>query len=159
MHLVPFRARDYHLLIQWVPTESFNLFWGGPLYDWPLTVAQIQQHQQRDDVSAFLLVHAGQKIGFIELITETPEICRLCRVLIAEHCHRGRGYGRDMVRLAMVHAQRQLSAKLIRLAVFEHNLAAIRCYSALGFRVIARKAHSRYFDNRWWPLLQMELAL
>ncbi len=159
MKLIPFTEDDYPLLISWIPNEVFNLHWGGPLYDWPLTTEQIKQHQQREDVTAFILEYQGKKAGFTELIKESEGVYRLCRVLISEETGRGRGYGKKLVKLAVDHAKSQLAAERVKLAVFEHNLNAIKCYRSLGFKITASEKKFHKFNGQWWPLLRMEMVL
>ena len=159
MHLIEFSEGDYPLLISWIPNEEFNFLWGGPLYCWPITVEQIHRQQVREGITSFLLVSEQKKVGHIELCEESAGSCRLNRILVAEESARGKGYGQQLIKLAIEYAQNSLSAELVTLVVFEHNERAIRCYKALGFQVTARDAKSRKFDGQWWPLLHMEMVL
>lgn len=159
MHLVPFDKKHYPLLVSWIPNDEFNLLWGGPLYSWPITVDQIAAQQARCEVTSFLLVVGEINIGFIELIKAHDKHYRLCRILIAAEESRGKGYGKKLVELAMDHAENELGAKKLSLAVFENNERAIQCYSSLGFQIISREEKSREFNGQWWPLLRMEKDL
>ncbi|RXJ74934.1 GNAT family N-acetyltransferase [Veronia nyctiphanis] len=143
---------------RWIPTPESNLLWGGPLYRWPITVEQIAEHQQKEEVSSFWLVSDEQKIGFIELFRLSEGEFRLCRVLINEEAGRGKGYGKQLVQMAIDYATENLSAHSLSLAVFEKNTPAIRCYESLGFRVTGRETSVRSFNNEDWPLLRMSLS-
>jgi len=159
MYLAPFSEQDYQQLIDWIPDEEFNLLWGGTLYDWPITIEQIKQRQLRTQVTGFMVVADGSNIGFLELVKLSPAKCRLCQVLVARESHRGLGYGKSMLKLALDYAKRHFNAKQISLAVFEHNQAAVHCYHALGFEIVRRDTQGRNFNKQWWPLLEMELKL
>ncbi len=159
MKLISFEPKDYLLLAAWVPDDEFNLLWGGPLYDWPVTEGQIAAHQSRPEVSSFLLVNEKRKIGFIEINQISDVECRLCRVLVSGDAGRGRGYGKELIRLAVKHAQENFNARTISLAVFEHNVSALRCYESSGFQTISRETDRVFFNGKNWPLLQMELVL
>lgn len=159
MHLIPFTEKDYSLLVSWIPDEEFNLLWGGPLYSWPITLGQVAAHQAREEVSSFLLSVNGEKVGFIELFKESEIQYRLCRILIAAETARGKGYGKQLIGLAMEHAKNKLGAQKLSLGVFEKNERAIQCYSSLGFQTSAREERSWQFQGQWWPLLRMERAL
>jgi len=119
MQLILFTEQDYALLVGWIPDEAFNLMWGGPLYAWPISIDKIAAHQAGRNVFSLLLVDAGEKVGFIELVRESESHCRLCRVLIAAKSARGKGYGRQLVELATKYAQHRLGADQLSLAVFE----------------------------------------
>jgi RimJ/RimL family protein N-acetyltransferase len=159
MQLIPFTDDDYTLLISWIPNEVFNLHWGGPLYDWPLTIEDIERHQKCEEVTSFILESNGEKVGFIELVKESDGIYRLCRVLISEQTGRGRGTGKKLVKLALDYAQRERAAKKVKLGVFEHNLQAIKCYRSVGFQITASEKQFHKFNGQWWPLLRMEMVL
>ena len=80
MQLIAFTQQDYEQLVSWIPDEEFNLLWGGPLYDWPITIEQVEAHQQKPEVASFLLVDGDDTVGFIELFKITDDHYRLCRV-------------------------------------------------------------------------------
>ena len=159
MKLIPFTPDDYALLVSWIPDEVFNFQWCGPLYKWPLTTEQIKHHGQSKDVTSFIVESQGKKIGFVELIRESDDIYRLCRVLIAEQTARGSGVEEKLLQLAIDHAQSRFGAKKIKLSVFEQNIQAIKCYLSLGFKITASEKKSHKFRGQWWPLLRMELDL
>ncbi len=159
MDLIPFSHQDYSLLVGWIPNEEFNLLWGGPLYKWPITVDQIACQQRREEISSFLLVDAVEKVGFIEISKVSESVFHLCRVLIAKETDRGKGYGRQLVKLAVEYAKTHYGAKELTLNVFEHNERAIRCYQSLGFLVLSRKEKARQFKDRWWSVLCMKIEL
>ncbi|QUJ66390.1 GNAT family N-acetyltransferase [Photobacterium sp. GJ3] len=154
--LEPFTEKDHALLIDWVMDEEFNLLWGGPLYQFPLTTEQISNHVSRPEIHPFLFTVAGQVKGYVELCDKQQNQCRLCRVLIASESERGHGYGKIMIELAIDVAKTKLAAEEISLAVFEHNFRAISCYRALGFEIYQADQASRVFQGQPWTLLQMK---
>jgi RimJ/RimL family protein N-acetyltransferase len=159
MKLIPFTPDDYALLVSWIPDAVFNFQWGGPLYEWPLTTEQIKHHVQSNAVSSFLVESQGKKIGFIELIRESDEVYHLCRVLMAEQTARGSKVEKELLQMAIDHAQGRFGAKKIKLSVFEQNIQAIKCYLSLGFKITASEKKSHQFRGQWWPLLRMEKSL
>jgi RimJ/RimL family protein N-acetyltransferase len=159
MHLIPFTEQYHPLLVNWIPDEEFNLLCGGPLYTWLITIEEIASHQAQDEVASFLLTDDGNIVGFIELIREADNSCRLCRIIIAAEAARGRGDGKKLVELAIQYSQSTLGANNFNLAVFERNECAIHCYSSVGFQVTSREEKARQFQGQWWPFLRMEMAL
>ena len=63
---------------------------------------------------------------------------RILRIsfVIVDDQKRGRGYGREMIRLALESAFRIAGAERVTLGVFENNKPAYACYQALGFRPV-----------------------
>jgi len=159
MKLIPFTPEYYLLLISWIPDEEFNLLWGGPVYSWPLDTHQIQKHQDRDDVTAFIVMIKGRPIGFIELIRENADRVRLCRILVADKADRGQGYGAALIQLTLGHIRDTSEAKSVSLGVFEKNTGAIKCYESLGFTIRSRDDASTEFRAEAWPLIKMAREL
>ena len=52
---------------------------------------------------------------------------------------RGKGYGKEMLRLGIGYVKENLSAARIDLGVFENNESARHCYEAAGFTEYARR--------------------
>ena len=159
VQLIPFDDCDSDLLISWVPSAEFNMLWGGPCYQWPLTREQILQHHRDPAIHPFMLIVNQQKTGFIELFQRAEYEVRLCRILIGPNSSRGQGLGRRLIQMAVDLGRRLLHAEVISLAVFEHNLAALNCYQAEGFQIIGRDAEVRQFNGKPWPLIHMEKQL
>lgn len=155
MHLEHFSSKDYNLLINWIPSEEFNYLWSGPIYKYPLTEQQIIEHVTRPEVTPFLLKNNDKSIGYIELFQESRTSYRLCRVLIGDKSQRGKGYGKVLVELAIGYAKTVLNAKMLNLAVFEHNKKAINCYQSLGFEETGKEEGLRSFNGEYWILLYM----
>ncbi|NAW64569.1 GNAT family N-acetyltransferase [Photobacterium halotolerans] len=157
--LKPFTAQDYSLLMDWVTDEEFNLLWGGPVYQFPLTLHQIERHVSRPEVHPYLFQAAGQTKGYIELYQSSPKHCRLCRVLVANESDRGKGYGRMLLDMAVEKAESEFGAEVVSLSVFEHNFRAVNCYRGMGFEIYQADRATRVFNGEPWTLLQMKKLL
>lgn len=75
--------------------------------------------------------------------------------VIVDDSKRGKGYGRQMLRLAIDYAQQELGTKCITLGVFCDNLSAVECYKSAGFRIIG--IDSYVIDGEEWKGFEMEL--
>lgn len=156
--LTPFTAADYPQLIDWIDSDELNYLWGGPNYQFPLTVEQIEAHCAQPQVHPFLFHVQGVASGFIELYQVDSRHVRLCRIFIA-HAQRGKGLASPMIELAIDIAAEQLNAGLLSLAVFEHNAVARHCYQQLGFVETQREQGTRSFNGHRWNLVRMEKTL
>ncbi|MDE6063906.1 MAG: GNAT family N-acetyltransferase, partial [Lachnospiraceae bacterium] len=70
---------------------------------------------------------------------------------------RGRGYGREMLSLAIQYAFDFVKVKKISLGVFENNIAAIKCYESCGFqRVKLENTECYHCMGEIWDCIEME---
>lgn len=160
MKLIPFTEDHYDTLISWIPDAEFNLLWGGPAYTWPLDAEQIAAHVKQKGVYPFIFTDGDKAIGFIELVKQGKKNYRICRVLIADDKHRGKGDGSRLMRLVMDKATAELGAHEFELAVFEHNTSAIRCYQNLGFSTYSIEPISQDEQgNKGWVSQKMKLKI
>ncbi|KHT62952.1 hypothetical protein RJ45_14615 [Photobacterium gaetbulicola] len=159
MTLEAFTEDDIDVLIDWVPSAEFNHLWGGSRFTFPLDAKQIVAHLQTEEVTALMLYHGNQRVGYIELFRESETTYRLCRVLIGEAAGRGMGYGKKMVELAIEHARKQFDANRVNLTVFEHNHHARRCYESLGFVIDKRTSVFHAANGEIWQALYMSKAI
>ena len=70
---------------------------------------------------------------------------------------RGKGYGREMLRLGIQYAKEKLKASRIDLGVFDNNAGAIHCYEAAGFKAYDQMPFE--CKTGTWNCIQMELLL
>jgi RimJ/RimL family protein N-acetyltransferase len=74
--------------------------------------------------------------------------------VIVDDTKRGKGYGREMIRLALKYAFDLFKAERATLGVFDNNPAAYRCYKAAGFREYSEREVSLLGEN--WRCIDME---
>ncbi len=76
--------------------------------------------------------------------------------VIVDPALRGRGFGKEMLRLAMEYAVSELKASRITLGVFANNPLARACYEAVGFRAVGEPVLYRMAVGEW-ECVEMEL--
>jgi RimJ/RimL family protein N-acetyltransferase len=135
--LRPFEERDFALLISWVPTADELVQWSAAFFRHPLDEDQLRRHLERaggsDTLEIFTVAQADRAVAHVELSMIWPHLsCRLSRVLVAPG-ERGRGIGRETVRLAVSHGFERYYVDRIDLGVADDNEAAIGCYRREGF--------------------------
>lgn len=155
MILRTFGEDDAPLLCSWIPDARANFLWGGPAFPYPLQVEAVCEHIAKPEVTPFLLIEDGEPVGYIDLYQVTPEEIRLCRVLVAHPQSRGKGWGKQLVKLALQVAKERKAVKRVSLAVFDQNEAAKACYQSLGFKVLPEETKVRRFGEENWTLLRM----
>jgi RimJ/RimL family protein N-acetyltransferase len=124
----------------------------------PLDSIQIATYLQNEPVSAYFFMDDERPIGYIELAQDPDNQIRLCRILTADANARGKGYGSKLIRLAIEKAKIEFGAVTVKLAVFENNEPARRCYEKLGFEVYQQNTSVEH-KGESWPLLRMKMKL
>jgi len=90
----------------------------------------------------------------------TDEAQRVLRFgfVIVDAGKRGRGYGKEMLHLAIRYGFEILNAEKITLGVFENNESAYHCYCAAGFRDVVLPEPEQYeVLGETWVCKEMEI--
>ena len=158
MKLRTFSNNDYNLLIRWIDSEKLNYLWGGPSFDFPLDIIQIDKHCTQPSVFPFIFIVEGREAGYVELVKVSNEHFRICRVFLSNRV-RGQGFAKVMLIQLITLARKQLQAKALSLAVFKTNTVAKCCYESLGFVVTSYETGTQSWDGEAWDLLTMEKSI
>jgi len=78
-------------------------------------------------------------------------------IVIGEKENWNRGYGREAMNLLCGYGFGVLNLNRIGLSVYEYNVRGIRCYERVGFRPEGRRRAARFWDGRYWDILEMGL--
>ncbi|PSV29137.1 N-acetyltransferase [Photobacterium sp. GB-56] len=158
MNLRKFVAQDAFEVISWFSTEKESLYWGGWMFGWPLSEAEMVIRSELPEIEFLVLSDGNDRLGFIELqhISETE--IRLCRVAINPK-YRGRGFGRALIALSIEEVRKCEQFNVVTLAVFAENVTAYNCYKSYGFVTVDKEPKFREFNGQKWPLIQMKTAL
>lgn len=137
-------------LLQYWDTKPHVIAAGGDddWYDWPAELAE--DPEWRDFLIAEL---DGRPIGMIEIIDPAEEQThywgdigpglRAIDIWIGEEDDLGRGYGTQMMRLAIERCFADPSVTAIVIDPLTSNTRAIRFYQRLGFRPVERRTFQR----------------
>jgi [ribosomal protein S5]-alanine N-acetyltransferase len=69
-------------------------------------------------------------------------------IRIGEEKHRGKGYGKEALAIALDYCWRHLNLERIGLIVFRHNARAIRAYKAVGFKKEGLQRKLLFIDGK-----------
>lgn len=155
------RLRPYHpdeaaTVLSWNTDErAFYQWTAGVLGSYPLAPAAFNAVSR---YMAFIAIDEHDPVGFLTLrmLREDFDELRIGFVIV-DPAKRGRGYGKEMIRLAVRYAGEIFHAKKVSLIVFENNPSARRCYEAVGFDVRGREQHHVLGED--WPCCVMEMDL
>ncbi len=95
-------------------------------------------------------------IGYVQ-ITGINSVHRSAEIgiRIGEEKNRGRGYGKEALRLAVEFCWNHLNLNRVQLVVFKHNDRAIRAYQAVGFRKEGLLRKAAFIGGDWVDLILM----
>lgn len=93
----------------------------------------------------------------IRFPSETDDSSVRLGFVIVDPAIRGKGYGSELVRLAVAYVRDNLSATRVDLGVFDNNPKARKCYESVGFRVFGSHVIDTPFGP--WNCSDLELYL
>jgi len=71
--------------------------------------------------------------------------------------NRGKGFGKEAIKLILKHAFIDINLESIYLGTWEYNKAALHLYEKIGFKIIGRKRNSRIVGNRTYDEIMMDM--
>jgi ribosomal-protein-alanine N-acetyltransferase len=78
-------------------------------------------------------------------------------IRIGAEANRNKGYGKEALRLALMHCWNHLNLNRVQLLVFKHNSRAINAYQANGFRREGRLRKAAFIEGEWIDLIVMAI--
>lgn len=103
--------------------------------------------RRRNEVSIIGYVH----IQNINSVHRSADI----GIRIGEERHRGHGYGKEALAMALAYCWQHLNLERIGLIVFRNNVRAIAAYRAVGFRIEGRLKRLLFVNGEWVDVLLM----
>ena len=147
--------KDYEYLSKWVDNERTHAFWCANRLSYPITQKSFHDFLEKISMdwtdSAYVATeNNGQVIGFFCYSINTEDNIGFLKFVIVDRVKRGKGYGKEMLNLALRYAFQITGAKAVQLNVFSENTLAKQCYEKVGFveRNIDKDVFS-YKDELW----------
>ena len=165
MRLRSYRKEDSAVICGWIRDEESLYKWSADrigLFPLPAEALNDQYGPKTGSGRFFPMTavdEAGRVLG--HLIIRYPDEADNSTVrfgfVIVDPALRGRGFGKEMLRLAVAYAVRELKASRITLGVFANNPPARACYEAVGFRATGETCLCRMAAGEW-ECVEMELV-
>jgi aminoglycoside 6'-N-acetyltransferase len=144
IRLRPATPDDFELLRRW--DEQPHILASDPNDDWGWEVELGRSPEWREQLIAEV---DGRPIGFVQIIDpaledshywgDVPPNLRAIDIWIGEKDALGKGYGTQMMRLALEHCFADASVTAVLIDPLADNLRAHRFYERFGFRFVARR--------------------
>lgn len=170
LRLRPYKSCDAEKIVSWCKDErAFRLWCSDRFPRFPITAADLNKkyfNENGDCVEAddFYPFTAFDESGIVgHLILRFADVSlRTIRFgfVIVDDTKRGRGYGSQLLRLALRLAFDILKAQRVTLGVFDTNPAALRCYKSVGFKEVPQKREEQAtlaFGGETWRVTELKL--
>ena len=139
----PYKATDVNTILSWCQDENAFYQWtAGILGSYPITQNEFCFVESLMPFTAF---DETGIVGFFTLRNPNESLDELrFGFVIVDPDKRGKGYGKEMLRLGLKFAFELYGAKRASLGVFENNPSAYCCYKAVGFNDVVLETTETY---------------
>lgn len=163
LRLRPYKNCDAKYIINWIKDERAFRMWSADRYEkYPPSEEDINSHYDAvisdDTFFPFTAFDETGVVGHMTMrFTDTEKLNLRFGFVIVDDTKRGKGYGKEMLKLAINYALNILKVENISLGVFENNLSAYNCYKSVGFTVTELPEKETYHVlNEDWGCIEME---
>lgn len=165
MRLRPYiSARDYPYVEKWVKDERVHALWSGGRIPYPLTQTELQSVLEQGGIEwgacAFTATEDdGTPIGFFIYSVNTVENFGFLAFVVLDDEIRGRGYGTQMLHLALRYASEISGVSSVQIHVFDVNAGARKCYSKAGFEEQSYEENAFSYGEEHWGRYRLKKKL
>ena len=156
MTLKPFTNDDAPIILSWIKDKTAFRQWSADRYPaYPPKPEDMAAQYAADNIFPFTAIDDdGKIVGHIMLRYPDPPktVIRFGFVIVDDQL-RGKGYGKQMLQLAIQKAKEEFGAKKISLGVFDNNPSALHCYESVDFKVIGTDSY--LIDGEEWTEKEM----
>ena len=147
--------RDFEYISNWISDERTHAMWCANLIHYPLEKESFRNFlseisERFGDCPYVAVDDEGTVVGFYcySLNYETHE--GMLKFVMVDASARGKGIGKEMIRLAVKNAFSDPEALAVQLNVFPENERAKRCYEGAGFTERKTTPDAfKYQDESW----------
>lgn len=105
-----------------------------------------------------ILKETNKPIGSINLYdTDLIHQCSSLSMFVGDEQNRGKGYGKEAIKLLLEYGFNNLNLNNIMLKVYSFNKRAVKLYESLGFKKIGTRHKSHYSKGKYYDEIYMEL--
>ena len=160
-----FNEKDAPIIAGWLRSEEELYKWSADRYNkYPLSGKDIiENYAPQLETGRFIPLTAVNDEGaaaghfIIRYPVDDDDSSVRFGFVIIDPVLRGKGYGKELLRLGIAYVKEHLNAARIDLGVFENNESARRCYEAAGFTKYAERTCRMPIGV--WNCTDMELFL
>lgn len=167
LRLRHYKRDDAKIITSWIKDEIGMRRFSSDRYEtFPITAKDMNDKycgnngdcSETDNFYPFTAFDDSGVVGHL-IMRFTDEAKKIIRFgfVIVDDTKRGKGYGKQMINLAIKYAFEIFKADKLTLGVFANNDSAYHCYKAAGFREVP--SQEMYYDilGERWKCIEMEL--
>ncbi len=168
LRLRPYKPCDAETILGWCRDELTFRRWTGDRYDkFPINEADMNRKYidlngdcaECDNFYPMTVFDEGGAVGHF-ILRYTDEIKNVLRIgfVILDDAKRGKGYGKEMIRLALKYAFEIFGAQKVTIGVFDNNPAAYHCYESAGFSAVSMEEKVQCeICGETWNIIELEI--
>ncbi|MBQ3285539.1 MAG: GNAT family N-acetyltransferase [Ruminococcus sp.] len=159
LRLRQYKSCDADSIVSWIKDEDALRKWSSDRFgDFPITPEDINNKYLENngdciECDNFYPLTAFDENGIVGhlILRYTDEEKKVIRFgfVIVDDAKRGKGYGKEMLTLAIKYAFDIFGAEKITLGVFDNNKPAYCCYKAAGFKETGEEIICEFFGKHW----------
>ena len=156
MRLRPYiDTKDYDALKNWITEERAHAMWCANLISFPIEKDDFERVMKEaadrfGDSPYVATSDAGELIGFFCYSTNLETNEGMLKFVMTNPKYRGKGFGKEMLKLAVLYAFDITKVEAVHLNVFPENIKAKKCYEAVGFTERKTDLNAfAYKDESW----------
>lgn len=164
LRLRPYKACDAAVITGWLKDEFSFRQWSADQYDhYPISADDMNRYYDQDRYDenkwAFTAFDDEGAVGHLTMrFTDSSRSEVRLGFVVVDDRQRGKGYGKELVLMAVRYAFTFLKAERVSLAVFENNPAAFQCYKACGFTEFRLEETECYLCmGETWDCIEMRI--
>lgn len=156
-----YKTKDADKIQGWIRNTKEHALWCANLIDYPLTQERLNaihtQYISEGEGGLFTALNPdGTPVGFFAVMRADYKINNAhLGFIIVDPALRGRGYGKQLVQMAVRYCFCMLLTTSVTLKVYDMNEAAHRCYLAVGFTDVSHNKQSLVFEGESWGTQDM----
>lgn len=154
--------KDFNQIKNWIDDERIHAWWCANLIKYPIEKenfhAIMREAAERFNDSPYVATtDSGDLVGFFCYSANVDTNEGMFKFIMTNPEYRGKGYGKEMLKLAVKYAFDISKVDSVQLNVFPQNIRAKKCYEAVGF--VERKTDKDTFKykSELWDRCNMVL--
>lgn len=163
MRVRPYLNKDFDIISQWITDERSHALWCANLIPYPLEKMGfddlLQKVEERFGDSPFVATtDDGKVVGFFCFSVNLNTNEGMLKFVVIDDTIRNKGYGCEMLNLAVKYAFEIAKADVVQLNVFPENPGAMKCYQKVGFKERTLTENAFNFKDESWGRCNMVIT-
>lgn len=162
LRLRPYKKCDAAYVVSWLGDEEIFWKWcAGVFGHFPISADALNEYYDKfadsDHFFEWTAFDADGPAGhmIMRFLNEEKSVLRF-GLIVVDHTRRGRGYGKEMLLLALRYAFDILKTQKVSVGVFDNNPAAHHCYTSIGFHETEEQEIYHLMGENWrYRILEM----